>query len=108
MATNHLRKFICLKALDELLEALKVFEIEGGVHVLPVSWRPSEMDDLTQQVILLAGDDPKEAGQFALLSSAIANNRAQLAVQAYDLDGRPIRKLTAELHNQGIIKACAE
>jgi len=112
-AWNYLQTILddpdCRPFDPELIDTYKFLqgfpsdEIEGGVHVLPVSWRPSDMDDLTQQVILLAGDDPKEAGQFALISSAIANNRAQLAVQAYDLDGGPIRKFTAELHNQGII-----
>ena len=85
------------------LQGLPPDETEDGVYVLPVSWRPSELADLTQQVILLAGNDPKEAAQFAAISSALSNDRAQLAIQAFDLDGGPIRKFTAELHNQGTI-----
>lgn len=85
------------------LQGLPPDETEGGVYVLPVSWHSNELADLTQQVILLAGDDSKEAAQFAALSSALSNDRAQLAVQAFDLDGGPVRKFTAIIHNQGII-----
>lgn len=85
------------------LQGLPPDETEGGVYVLPVSWHSNELADLTQQVILLAGNDSREAAQFAALSSALSNDRAQLAVQAFDLDGGPVRKFTAVIHNQGII-----
>lgn len=60
------------------------------------------MTTLAQQVILLAGH---EAAQFAALSSALSNERAQLAVRAFDLDEGPSRKFTATLHNQGSISS---
>lgn len=85
------------------LQGLPPDEQEGGVYVLPLAWRSSQMTTLAQQIILLAGHDAAEAAQFAALSSALSNERAQLAVQAFDLDGGPRRKFTATLHNQGII-----
>ncbi|MBW3377054.1 hypothetical protein KYK31_23930 [Hymenobacter norwichensis] len=85
------------------LQELPPDETEGSVYVLPVSWHSQELTDLAQQVILLAGNDPKEYAQFAALSSALSNDNAQLAIQALDLDGGPVRRFTATIHNQGII-----